>query len=346
MVMWSLQDSSYRSNALLWQNQGIIEGWHGDGNFARTTIMYCLWKSQGTSLHPWREDLLAGAVLDDNTLHISLRAEGEWEGRLAFDTKRSVENMKMPLDWPRINQFPEWYVVIPGASYKVTIGNSRRSTVYSGEALARGLDIIALSDHNSTKNAELVIELGREAGLLVLPALEICSAEEAHVLGIFGTLEDALKMQARVYESLPLLGGDGNWQVIVDSEDGVLGFESLALMGATDMPLGDIPARVREVGGLAIASHVDRGAFSITSQLGFVPEDVIFDAFEVIDPEKAEPALMMHPATPRLACSDAHRLDDVGSKHTIFMMEEPSFKELSLAIAGEGGRGLRAVYAP
>ncbi|MCK4751347.1 MAG: hypothetical protein KAT15_30020, partial [Bacteroidales bacterium] len=79
-VMWSLQDSSYRTHALKWQNQGIIEGWHGDGNFARTTIMYWLWKSQGTTLHPWREDLLAGAVSDEQNLYITLRAEREWEG--------------------------------------------------------------------------------------------------------------------------------------------------------------------------------------------------------------------------------------------------------------------------
>jgi len=212
--------------------------------------------------------------------------------------------------------------------------------------VALGLDIIALSDHNSALNAEVTMALGREAGVLVLPAIEICSAEEAHVLGIFGQLEDALSMQARIYESLSPLGGEANWQVIVDNADGVLGFESMALMGATDMPLGDIPERVRKAGGLAVASHVDRGAFSIKSQLGFVPDDVIFDAFEVIDPEWAELALIKHKATPRLACSDAHRLEDIGRKHTVFTLKEPSYEELALALAGEGGRKTRAVYAP
>ena len=140
-IMWSLQDSSYRSSALQWQNKGIIEGWHGDGNFARTTIMYCLWKSQGTQVHPWREDLMAGAVLEDQNLYIALRAKRNWEGRLVFDTPRSAQNMRMPLDWPRINQFPEWYTVSPGLSYEVTQGNSRQSNVYSGEELAEGLPI-------------------------------------------------------------------------------------------------------------------------------------------------------------------------------------------------------------
>jgi len=144
-VMWSLQDSSYRISAQKWKNKGIIEGWHGDGNFARTTIMYCLWKSQGTSVHPWREDLLAGAHLEDHTLHLALRAKRNWEGRLVFDTPRSVQNMNMPLDWPRINQFPEWYTVSPEKTYSVTQGKNGRgrekSHIYIGEELANGLSL-------------------------------------------------------------------------------------------------------------------------------------------------------------------------------------------------------------
>ena len=140
-VMWSLQDSSYRTHALKWQNQGIIEGWHGDGNFARTTIMYCLWKSQGTTLHPWREDLLAGAVSDEQALYITLRAEREWEGSLAFDIQRSVQNMKLPMDWPRINQFPEWFTLTPGKEYRVIQSNTGRSRIYKAEDLDRGLNI-------------------------------------------------------------------------------------------------------------------------------------------------------------------------------------------------------------
>ena len=145
-IMWSLQDSSYQSNALQWQDQGIIEGWHGDGNFARTTIMYCLWKSQGTQVHPWREDLVLGAHLDDQaqedqTLYIALRAKRNWEGRLVFDTPRSELYLNMPLDWPRINQFPEWYTVRPDKMYEVIQDNSKRIRIISGQELAEGLPI-------------------------------------------------------------------------------------------------------------------------------------------------------------------------------------------------------------
>lgn len=157
-IMWSLQDSSYRSNALQWKDQGIIEGWHGDGNFARTTIMYCLWKSQGTQVHPWREDVLLGAVLagahvenhdaEDHGLYIALRAKRSWEGRLVFDRPRSELYLNMPLDWPRINQFPQWFTVSPDKKYKITqieSGSRMFKKIfikdYSGEELAKGLPL-------------------------------------------------------------------------------------------------------------------------------------------------------------------------------------------------------------
>jgi hypothetical protein len=140
-IMWSLQDSSYRENAQKWKDQGIIEGWHGDGNFARTTIMYCLWKSQGTSLHPWRADLLSGAVMHEGSLCLAIQAEKEWKGKIIFDLPRSRQVMNLPLDWPRINQFPEWFTVETGKNYKVKQSNIRGSNVYEGADLARGLDI-------------------------------------------------------------------------------------------------------------------------------------------------------------------------------------------------------------
>jgi PHP family Zn ribbon phosphoesterase len=206
-------------------------------------------------------------------------------------------------------------------------------------AAGLGLDIIALADHNSARNAEVAVGLGKKAGVLVLPAMEICSREEAHVLALFKGMDDALRMQEEVYRGLGPLG-DGHWQVVVDAEDGVLGFERLALIGASDRALSELPGRVRAMGGLAIASHVDREAFSVTSQMGFVPDDVIFDAFEVVEPERARNALMFHPDTPWIASSDAHQLEDVGKRTTVFRMEEASFEELALALRGEGGRGL------
>ena len=67
---------------------GIIGGWHGDGNFARTAIMYALWKQQGVTIQPWREDVRLGAVLEDNVLQLQLTTDQPWTGRLVFDPPR------------------------------------------------------------------------------------------------------------------------------------------------------------------------------------------------------------------------------------------------------------------
>jgi hypothetical protein len=138
-ILWSLQDSSYRENAQVYRNEGVVEGWHGDGNFARTIIMYCLWKSQGIQVYPWREDLVAGAVLEGHALYLSMQAEKTWEGRIVFDTPRSSENLHLPMDWPRINQFPEWFVVEAGSNYEILDHHSGEAHIYSGQELAGGI---------------------------------------------------------------------------------------------------------------------------------------------------------------------------------------------------------------
>ena len=129
----------------LWSSQqpnGIIEGWHGDGNFARTTIMYCLWKTQGVTVQPWRADLRLGAARDAaGTLCVVLSAEKPWNGSLIFDTARHAENLRLPVDWPRINQFPEWLTVLPQKTYSVYLTASSPAQHHTGAQLAVGIPV-------------------------------------------------------------------------------------------------------------------------------------------------------------------------------------------------------------
>jgi len=140
-IMWSMQDSSHREQALKWQGSGIIEGWHGDGNFARTSIMYCLWKTQGITLQPWREDVFFGASVKENKLYISLSAEEDWEGVIKFDFSRSGDTMNLPLDYPRINQFPEWFVVSDDMEYRLQVIGDNRQEVLEGKILMDGFPL-------------------------------------------------------------------------------------------------------------------------------------------------------------------------------------------------------------
>jgi hypothetical protein len=129
-VMWKIQ-----------REDGVVEGWHGDGNFARTSILYGLWKTQGTQLQPWRSDLKLGAVLKNGKLYLAVSAGQDWEGKLVFDFKRHVENLNLPIDYPRINQFPEWFIAEPGKSYNLISDYPELKRRYSGTELRNGVSI-------------------------------------------------------------------------------------------------------------------------------------------------------------------------------------------------------------
>lgn len=126
----------------LWARQqpdGFIEKWHGDGNFARTTIMYCLWKSQGASLQPWRADVRVGAVRVGDALQVVVAADQPWRGTLHFDYPRHREALHLPADWPRINQFPEWFTVRAGQSYTLRGLPGQGSATFSAAQLRAGI---------------------------------------------------------------------------------------------------------------------------------------------------------------------------------------------------------------
>ncbi len=112
-------DSEIRDMWSVQQPDGVVEGWHGDGNSARTAIMYAFWKTQGLHVRPWRADVRVGAVQQDGDLFVSLIADEPWSGKLLFDKPRHKVQMGLPIDYPRINQFPEWFVARAERRYTV-----------------------------------------------------------------------------------------------------------------------------------------------------------------------------------------------------------------------------------
>lgn len=123
------------------QADGVIEGWHGDGNSARTSLMYALWKTQGITIEPWRADVRFGAVLENEVLKIIVLADQPWEGRLIFDIPRHKTLLHLPLDYPRINQFPEWYTVEPERVYEVTAQSNATAIRTTGTDLRKGFPV-------------------------------------------------------------------------------------------------------------------------------------------------------------------------------------------------------------
>lgn len=133
-VMFGMQKSS-----------GIIEGWHGDGNFARTALMYGLWKTQGARLYPWNEKLRLGAVPSEEGIYFVLNVQEDWEGLLVFDQMRHKTILNLPVDYPRINQFPEWFTLNPDRNYQITSSDKNISGTYSGTKLLKGISLNLLA---------------------------------------------------------------------------------------------------------------------------------------------------------------------------------------------------------
>ncbi len=123
------------------QDDGIISGWHGDGNFARTAIMYSLWKTLGATVSPWRKDVIIGAEKTNGNNYFVIKTEKDWEGKLIFDTERHKTILHLPIDYTRINQLPEWFTVKNGDFYSVHSSSQNFNGTYSSEQLEKGIPV-------------------------------------------------------------------------------------------------------------------------------------------------------------------------------------------------------------
>ncbi|MEX0685701.1 MAG: hypothetical protein WD267_04975 [Balneolales bacterium] len=139
-VLWDFQENHPGPRGEGWSDSGIIEGMHPDGNFARTSLMYSLWKTQGLVVQPWREDVVFGAVEQDGDLVIHLSAIEEWDGKLVFDHARHKTELNLPHDWPRINQFPEWFTADADKEYTFVNLESGEEHIYSGYEMIKGIN--------------------------------------------------------------------------------------------------------------------------------------------------------------------------------------------------------------
>lgn len=217
-----------------------------------------------------------------------------------------------------------------------------------GRAAELGLALIAITDHNSAENVAAARKAARrlkQAPPHVLAGLEVTSAEEVHLLTLFEDLADTLTFQAMVYDHLqpgqndPELFGD---QIVANADDEVEYLNNRLLIGATDLSVGEVAARVHDLGGLVIAAHLDRPSYSLIGQLGLIPPELDIDGVEVsplADPRNAEQWLSGR-ELPVTASSDAHDLAQIGRAWTELALKKPDLAELRLALTGKEGRGV------
>lgn len=213
-------------------------------------------------------------------------------------------------------------------------------------ALEKKLDIIGICDHNAGENVLYVQRAAKDLPIVVLPGMELTSSEEVHTLALFDNMDALMNLQDMVYRHLPGKNDENAFgcQAIVNEMNEVEGFNEHLLIGATDISLTALIAHIHGLGGLAIASHIDRESFSVISQLGFVSDEMHFDALEVSVRVGLHNARYRFPDVSRrpfIVSSDAHFIRDIGRGYTELVLGEASIKELKMAFEHQEGRYVR-----
>jgi 3',5'-nucleoside bisphosphate phosphatase len=206
----------------------------------------------------------------------------------------------------------------------------------------KGLAMIAICDHNSTGNVASV-QQAAGASLTVLAGMEVTTAEEVHVLGLFPDAVCAAAASACVQSTLPEVpAGVSKFgpQRLMNAQGQIVGMEPKLLVTSSALNLSETVEMIHAHGGLAIAAHADRPSYSVMSQLGLFPIEAGFDAIEVSAAgHKAQRGGEFESfGLPVLTSSDSHFPTDIGDSYTVFELEKATFAELVLALKGKDGR--------
>lgn len=221
----------------------------------------------------------------------------------------------------------------------------------AGMATLCGLNIVALTDHNTSKNCPAFFKAAQKNGIIPVAGMELTTSEEIHAVCLFEHLEQAMEFDKAVESRLmkiknrPEIFGE---QLILDENDEVIGSYDNLLITATDISIEELPEFVKSFGGVCWPAHIDRLANGIIAVLGTFPETPFFGCAELRDIEKLEETKSTHPAVQGcfiMSSSDAHRLEDMRDKSLFFELDDEPyssakvrselFKMLKKAMSGE-----------
>ena len=153
-----------------------------------------------------------------------------------------------------------------------------------GMAMLKGLQMIAVTDHNSARNLPAAKACADAYGLLLIPGMEITTREEVHLLGYFPNVDAALDFSEFLRGHMPAKKNKpeffGN-QLVMDEDDNTVAIEDELLIGACDLSLNQLVGIIRERGGVPVPAHINRGSNGLLINLGFVPDDLDLTAVEV-----------------------------------------------------------------
>lgn len=210
-----------------------------------------------------------------------------------------------------------------------------------GMAAIKGLDVIAVTDHNSCKNCPAVMKLAEQFGVLAIPGMEINTSEEVHAVCLFPDLGQALAFDAYVYERLmkfPNKETVFGKQQICNEEDEVTGTEPNLLINSVDISFDQLWDLVRSYEGVMFPAHIEKSANSLIANLGFVPPDSQFHTAELKDLKKLHEVRKGNPYLEDcriISNSDAHYLEHIHEPELTIPVKEKSIQGVLNALLGK-----------
>lgn len=212
------------------------------------------------------------------------------------------------------------------------------------KAREKGLDIIGITDHNTTRHCKLIRKLAAQEGIFVLMGAEVTTREEVHCLTFFENDDQLSEFQVYLEKHLPPIPNNiekFGYQVVVDEDEQIIDEIEYLLISALDQSIEQVEQKVHSLGGIFIPAHIDRPSYSIISQLGFIPADLLIDGIEISANCKIQtviPFLGKQHERTIIRNSDAHYVENIGKAFSAYEMQHRTFNEIILALHGKLGR--------
>ena len=196
----------------------------------------------------------------------------------------------------------------------------------AGMAYLSGIKIVALTDHNTTKNCPAFFEAAKRYGIIPVAGLELTTSEDIHLVCLFEKLDSALNFDEYLQERRVLIKnrtdifGD---QLILNGEDEIIGEDEHLLSNATTISLDEAPELIRSFGGICYPAHIDRDANGIIAILGTLPPTPHFECVEIHSGERIPEFKEKYGLSDKLiiVSSDSHYLTDINESNNYFELD-------------------------
>lgn len=194
------------------------------------------------------------------------------------------------------------------------------------------LDIVALTDHNSTLNCPAFFKACERYGVIPVAGMELTTSEDIHMVCLFPTLDSAMAFNDEISAHRMNIKNDpsifGRQLVLDENDETVCELDEL-LSFATDISVDDAPELVEKYGGVCYPAHIDRSSNGIIAVLGTLPPTPRFGVVELRERGKLEELKAQHRLDGKyfVYSSDAHSLE--------MMSDAQNYVELPDGLSGE-----------